>query len=119
MGARTNFHFKTDTGTLTLYSHWGGDTKNFDLANALNAAMPRIKMGDMGYALRIIVSNIINDGWSSETGFGLYINDMDSTEEQYGNTIVDLSNKTINDNGNIVTFDMFIQYHGLTSLATV
>lgn len=27
MGARTNFNFITSTGELTLYSHWGGDTK--------------------------------------------------------------------------------------------
>jgi hypothetical protein len=38
MGARTNFEFKTDQGTMTLYSHWGGESKAQDLASALYKA---------------------------------------------------------------------------------
>ena len=109
MGARTNFHFKTDTGTLSLYSHWGGDSRKTDLANALNAANPRL--GDTSYALRIMISNLVGEDWNSETGFGLTINDMLSTEEEYGTLIVDLTNNTVNDDGNIVSIENFVNYY--------
>jgi hypothetical protein len=70
MGARTNFNFKTESGEMVLYSHWGGDSKKRDLAAALAVAMPRIKMGDTSYALRIVISQLIGDSWDSETGYG-------------------------------------------------
>lgn len=109
MGARTNFHFKTEQGAMTLYSHWGGDTKKQDLARALQAALPRIQ-GDTGYALRIIISNIIGHEWNQETGFGIYLDDIGG-EEEYTPVTVDLTNNTvIDDSGTHTIFD-YIAYH--------
>ncbi len=112
MGARTNFHFKQDeNNTVTLYSHWGGDTKNYDLARALTAAQGRLAMGDTPYALRIMISQLIGDSWDSETGFGILVNQMDHTEEEYHFTMIDLTNNTVNDAGNIVSIQQFIDYY--------
>jgi hypothetical protein len=110
MGARTNFTFKTDTGLITLYSHWGGDSKKHDLANALEKANGRLQMGDMGYALRIIISNLIGTEWDQETGFGLYIGD-EGGEEQYEPVTVDLTNKTVIDETGIHNIFDYIAYH--------
>ena len=119
MGARTNFTFTTDTGSLTLYSHWGGDSKDVDLAHALKAALPRLKMGDDSYALRIIISQLIGDSWNSETGFGLYVG-TEGGEEQYDPIIVDLTNNTIIDSSGAHPITDYINYHlNLTEPVTV
>ena len=109
MGARTNFHFKTDTGDLTLYSHWGGDSKMSDLAFALNKAMPRINMGDIPYALRITISYLIGPDWESETGFGLFVGD-EGGEEQYEPVLVDFTNNTVIHNGSSHSIESFVNY---------
>ena len=82
MGSRTNFHFKTNEDTLTLYSHWGGDSRKKDLARAMYAALPR--KGDKPYALRIMVSQLIGTSWDEETGYGLFLNEPAGAEESYG-----------------------------------
>ena len=117
MGARTNFHFKTDTGVITLYSHWGGDEKDIDLARALAAAGPRISLGDTGYALRIVISQLINTEWDSETGFGLYIGE-EGGEEQYHPVTVDFTNNTVIDMSGTHSINDYIMYH-LPSLTQV
>ena len=117
MGARTNFNFITSTGELTLYSHWGGDTKKRDLAVALHAAMPRIKIGDTAYALRIVISTLIGDSWDSETGYGLFVG-SEGGEEQYDYLAVNFTNNTIVTPEATKTFKEFIDFYG-PSLAAV
>ena len=80
MGARTNFTFITADGALTLYSHWGGESKFQDLARALERAQAR--QGDTSYELRIIISQLIGQAWDSETGFGLFVG-TEGGEESY------------------------------------
>jgi hypothetical protein len=110
MGARTNFTFLTDTGALTLYSHWGGDSKTIDLAKALDAAMPRITMGDTSYALRVTISQLIGDSWNEETGYGLFIG-HEGGEEQYEPITVNFINNTVEENSGIHSIQEFINYH--------
>ena len=110
MGARTNFTFTTDTGDLTLYSHWGGDSKMQDLAFALDKAMPRIKMGDIPYALRIAVSYLIGPDWESETGYGLFVG-IEGGEEQYEPVTVDFTNNTVTHNETSHAIEDFIKYN--------
>lgn len=110
MGARTNFHFKTNTGDLTLYSHWGGESKMQDLAFALNKAMPRLSMGDTSYGLRIAVSNLIGPDWDSQTGYGLFVGE-EGGEEEYAPVTVDLTNNTVIHNGSSHTIESFINYY--------
>ncbi len=74
MGARTNFVIRTTKNPsedIVLYSHWGGDSSERDFAQAISKAMAR--WGDDSYFTRIIVSQLINEQWDSETGFGLYV----------------------------------------------
>jgi hypothetical protein len=95
---------------MTLYSHWGGDTKDQDLAAALQAAMPRIKMGDTSYALRIVVSQLIGDSWDSETGYGLYVGD-NGGEEQYSPVTVNFINNTVESEFMSHSFEDYINYN--------
>ena len=119
MGDRTNFHFRVDENNLlSLYSHWGGYTRKQDLARALNAAMPRIQMGDIPYALRICVSQLVGAEWLSETGYGLTINDPYANEEEHGYLEVDFTNGTVQDDELVKPIQEFISYHLTPAAAT-
>jgi len=105
MGARVNFVFKQDESgkNLTLYSHWGADSWEIDLAYALDKARPR--WDDPTYGTRIVVSQLIGDQWQSETGFGLYV--TEDTSDFWDEVVtVDFVNKTVNG----VPFDTHINY---------
>ena len=114
MGARTNFKFKTDQGTMTLYSHWGGELKAQDLVRALHKAEHRLSMGDPSYVLRIIIDQLTIDGRDSETGYGIFLGEAEG-EEEYSPVTVDLVNKTvIDDSGTHSIFDYIIYHTVLT-----
>jgi len=91
MGDRANFGFKDSKGnTLYLYGHWAGHRMLENLSNAVHAAEPR--WDDEGYATRICISQLVNDEWASETGWGLYINQIGDNEHKV--PVIDWSAKT-------------------------
>lgn len=71
MGDRAVIGFKADKDAVPvfLYSHWGGSDRYRDLQRALTAAQPR--WNDAAYATRIAISQIVENYWSEETGFGI------------------------------------------------
>ena len=78
MGARINFVFKDreDKPAVVLYSHWGQDEWQRDLAMALDHARPR--WSDESYVTRMIISYLIQDQLLDQHGFGIYsISDID------------------------------------------
>ena len=103
MGDRVNFEFQAKQGTITLYSHWGGDTSVNDLADALLRA--RGRWSDDSYATRIVVSQIIGGAWDSETGYGLI---SGSNGEEENPTLV-INWQTGEVNG--VALDLFCLLH--------
>jgi hypothetical protein len=110
MGARTNFTIVTTEDpnqNINLYSHWGGDSGVMDLALALNKAMPR--MGDTSYFVRILI-NALQEDHDSETGYGLYVGDVNH-EEQYEYKEVNLINNTVTVGDITKPIDKFINYH--------
>ena len=123
MGARTNFTIVTTEDpnqNINLYSHWGGDSGVMDLALALNKAMSRITMGDAAYATRIII-NALQEDHDSETGYGLYVGDVNH-EEQYEYKEVNLINNTVTVGDITKPIDRFIAYYldmALVEQATV
>jgi hypothetical protein len=107
MGARINFIFQDETDTsVVLYSHWGQDLWQQDLAAALQHAKPR--WSDSSYGTRMIISYLTKDDIFAETGFGLFSlkNDNFNLGEQV--IIVDFVNKTIIDRKTIVAWDDFV-----------
>jgi hypothetical protein len=113
MGARINFVFKdSESGpVVVLYSHWGQDSWQTDLAEALSHAKPR--WGDSSYGTRMIISHLIQHSILDETGFGIYAIDQDGYDLGEQTVIVDFTNKTVTDNVS-VAWDKFIQaYAGL------
>ena len=110
MGARTNFTIVTTEDpnqNINLYSHWGGDSGVMDLAHALNKAMPR--MGDTSYFVRILI-NALQDDHDSETGYGLYVGEVNH-EESYEYKEVNLTNNTVTIGDLTKPIDKFISYH--------
>lgn len=98
MGARTNYTIITTNNpaqNINVYAHWDGDQSVSILQHAVDKAMPRIKMGDLSYATRIIIDNLTADGRDSETGYGIYIGEEITHEEQYEYKEVNLINNTI------------------------
>jgi hypothetical protein len=112
MGARINFVFKdADTAigepssSVVLYSHWGQDSWETDIADALHHAKPR--WGDSSYATRMIISYLMQDSILDETGFGIYSISGDNYDLGEQTVIIDLVNKTVTDNVP-VAWDKFI-----------
>jgi hypothetical protein len=111
MGARINFVFKDGTdSSVVLYSHWGQDSWEPDLAEALVHARPR--MNDSSYGTRMIISYLIQHNILDETGFGIYsINNVGSMDLGEQTVVIDFVNKTIIDN-HPVAFQDFVNAYG-------
>ena len=81
MGDRANFGFKDRKGdTVFLYGHWAGHRMLQNLANAVEAARPR--WNDESYATRIAISHMVGDEWTSETGWGISVNQLADNEHK-------------------------------------
>jgi len=74
---------------------------------ALQKAMPR--MGDTSYFVRILI-NALQDDHDSETGYGLYVGEVNH-EESYEYKEVDLTNNTVTIGDLTKPIDKFISYH--------
>ena len=107
MGARINFVFKDGTdSSVVLYSHWGQDSWESDIAEALHHAHPRWQ--DSSYGTRMIISYLIQHNILDETGFGIYaINSHGTMDLGEQTVVIDFVNKTITDNVS-VDFEAFI-----------
>ncbi len=57
--------------TIYIYQHWSGSDQIANFAHALEKARPR--WSDASYATRIMVSQLVNEYWNDETGYGLYV----------------------------------------------
>ena len=71
MGDRAVIGFKADKEAIPvfLYSHWGGSDRYLDAQRAIEGARPR--WDDPAYATRIGISQIVENYWHEETGFGI------------------------------------------------
>lgn len=106
MGARINFVFKDGTdSSVVLYSHWGQDNWQHDIAGALQHAQPR--WNDSAYGTRMMISYLIQDQVMDETGFGIYSVSGDNYDLGEQTVIIDFVNKTVTDNVS-VAWDKFV-----------
>ena len=107
MGARINFVFKdSESGPLVvLYSHWGQDGWQTDIAGALQHSKPR--WGDSSYGTRMMISYLIQHNVMDETGFGLYAIEQDGYDLGEQTIIIDFITKTVTDDVS-VNWDAFI-----------
>ena len=107
MGARINFVFKEtiDGPSVVLYSHWGQDSWETDIAAALEHARPR--WNDSSYGTRMMISYLIKESILDETGFGLYAVNGTNFDLGEQTVIIDFINKTVTDNVS-VDWDKFV-----------
>lgn len=96
MGARINFVFKDGTdSSVVLYSHWGQDSWQADLAEAVQHA--RRRWDDSSYGTRMMISYLIQHNILDETGYGIYAVSGDNFDLGEQTVVVDFTNKTITD----------------------
>lgn len=122
MGARINFVFKDSEPAIgepaswvVLYSHWGQDSWQPDLAMALQHA--RRRWDDSSYGTRMIISYLIQDAVLDETGFGIYaISNQGSMDLGEQTVVIDFVNKTVIDI-HPVEWEEFINAYGSKVLA--
>lgn len=88
MGDRAVIGFKADKDAIPvfLYSHWGGCDRYSDAQRAIEAARPRWE--DPAYATRIAISQIIENYWSEETGFGISAGHNSFCQPDYDDVIL-------------------------------
>ena len=95
MGERTNYTIITTDNpaqNINVYAHWDGEESVANMQQAIRTAMPRIN--DVSYCTRILVDQLTKHGRDSETGYGLYIGEVDH-EEEYEYKEINLINKTV------------------------
>jgi hypothetical protein len=112
MGARINFVFKdsTDGPSVVLYSHWGQDGWETDIAAALEHSKPR--WTDTSYATRMMISYLMQHNILDETGFGIYAINGDNYDLGEQTVVIDFTDNTVTDNVP-VKWDAFITAYGL------
>jgi nickel-dependent lactate racemase len=110
MGARVNFVFNDGTNSaVVLYSHWGADIWEKDLAQAIRHAEPR--RGDTSYFTRMVISYLIQNELLDETGYGIYAIDPRVTDAILFDEVVeiDLIKETVNG----YSFDSMMIWQGV------
>lgn len=112
MGARINYVFKdSESGpSVVLYSHWGQDGWEVDIAQALKHAAPRFT--DSSYATRMMISYLIQHNVMDETGFGIYAINGNNYDLGEQTVVIDFTNNTVTDNVPVM-FGAFINAYGL------
>ena len=117
MGARINYVFNEgdEKPAVWLYSHWGETDWEESIATAIWMAKPRWQ--DTSYAIRIIISQLINDQWDSETGFGIGAVSKPSEFMAWDTTVeIDMVNQQIDGH----SFEEFCAYHlGASNLENI
>ena len=93
---------KDGNDTLYLYSHWGGFEMFAQLANALKVVIDNGRLNDPAYATRIVVSQIIGDGWNSPLGYGLSDNQVYDVEHSV--PVVNWTDGTVSLYNNVYPF---------------
>lgn len=88
MGDRAVIGFKADKEAIPvfLYAHWGGSDRYRDAARAIEAARPR--WDDPAYATRIGISQIVENYWMEETGFGISAGHNSFAQPDYDDVIL-------------------------------
>lgn len=110
MGARCTFVLKhNDDMAVALYSHWGEDSMNRDIAGALAHCEPR--WNDPSYATRMFISYMIQDDIMGETGFGIYPCHPRASEYMDHPIVIDFTNGTVGIGEEWHSFEDWISFY--------
>lgn len=109
MGARVTFVFNDGTDhAVALYSHWGADSWEQDLASAIRHAEPRL--GDYSYWTRMVISHLIQSEILDETGYGIFAVNPKVTFDNWSEWVeIDLTKNTVNG----YSFDSMMIWQGV------
>ena len=94
MGDRANFILKQQSGDfLCVYGHSAGYQMLARFAGAIARVMNAGREHDESYANRICISELVEDRWTSDLGWGVSINYLPDNEHSI--PIVDFRNGTV------------------------
>jgi hypothetical protein len=83
IGDRANFGIRQNDGnTIFVYGHWAGEGMLARFANALDYTQNVGRIDDPAYGTRIIISQLIGEGWSSDLGWGITVNYIADNEHK-------------------------------------
>ena len=83
IGDRANFGIRqADGNTIFVYGHWAGEGMLARFANALDYTQNVGRIDDPAYGTRIIISQLIGEGWSSDLGWGITVNYLADNEHK-------------------------------------
>ncbi len=83
MGDRANFGIRqADGNTIFVYGHWAGHEMLARFAKALARVHRAGRIGDDSYAARIIISDLIGEAWSEDSGWGISVNRLGDNEHK-------------------------------------
>ena len=109
MGARTVWRIKTsEEHAIHLYGHWAGEFKIQRTQRAL--AYARGRWQDETYCARIFMSQLIEEDWDSELGWGITAGSPKDElfEEEYVPVTLDVSAKTITVDARTMSYEEFL-----------
>jgi hypothetical protein len=90
-----------------VYAHWDGAESVTILQKAIKAAMPQIN--DVTYCTRILIDQLTKHGRDSETGYGLYVGEEITAEEQYEYKEINLLTKMVTVGQMTFSMDQFVE----------
>ena len=94
MGDRANFGIRqSDGNTIFVYGHWAGEGMLARFANALDYTQNVGRIDDPAYGTRIIISQLIGEGWSSDLGWGITVNYIADNEHKV--PVFDFADRTV------------------------
>ena len=80
MGNRANFLIEQPDGHLYVYGHWAGDGMLTQFASALKRVIEAGRQYYLPYANRIIISQLVGEGWDDDLGWGVSVNNIGDNE---------------------------------------
>ena len=94
MGDRANFGIRqADGNTIFVYGHWAGEGMLARFANVLDYTQNVGRIDDPAYGTRIIISQLIGDGWTSDLGWGITVNYLADNEHRV--PVFDFADRTV------------------------
>jgi len=93
MGNRANFLIEQPDGHLCVYGHWAGNGMLSQFASAIERVVEAGRQYYLPYANRIIISQLVGEGWAGDLGWGVSVNNI--CDNEHSIPVVSLGGGTV------------------------
>lgn len=98
--------------SITLYSHWSGSELPQTVAKALGSTAGRNRAQDAPYLTRIIFDTMTEGEHGGETGYGIWVGDLDSNHPDIK---VSIDDQTVTIGSDSLPFAEFVAKHTVSA----